>query len=96
MEEPTTHEHPIPLAETMKELATYEHPGSYVVIPIPVRDRIMARLRKAEEDLADARAALRILYYFNEGHRVSSELQPSSKEYREAMNLGRDAAKEEP
>jgi len=32
----------------MKELATYEHPGDYVVIPLPVRDRIMARLNVAE------------------------------------------------
>ena len=32
----------------MKELATYEHPGDYVVIPLPVRDRIMARLTRVE------------------------------------------------
>jgi len=32
----------------MKELATYEHPGDYVVIPLPLRDRIWARLTQAE------------------------------------------------
>ena len=31
-----------------KELAKYEHPSDYVVIPVAMRDRIMARLNAAE------------------------------------------------
>jgi hypothetical protein len=32
----------------MKEIAEYEHPTDYVVIPVAMRDRIMARLNAAE------------------------------------------------
>ena len=42
----------------MKELATYEHPTDYVVIPVAMRDRIMARLNSAEFELAASRAEI--------------------------------------
>ena len=35
-----------------KELAEYEHPTDYVVIPVAMRDRIMARLNAAEATVA--------------------------------------------
>jgi hypothetical protein len=43
----------------MKEIAEYEHPTDYVVIPVVMRDRIMARLNAAEARVRELEGALR-------------------------------------
>ena len=97
MEEPTTHGHSIPLAETVKELATYELPGDYVVIPLPVRDRIVAQLNKAEADLIEAHNRIDeagpVLEAAREQARLSAELNKAvndsscTEDHYEALRL---------
>jgi hypothetical protein len=46
----------------MKEVATYEHPTDYVVIPLPVRDRLWAQFKTAEERAKALEAINRRVY----------------------------------
>ena len=57
----------------MKEIAEYEHPTDYVVIPVAMRDRIMARLNAAEARVKELEGALKEIAVLKWGAFGSSE-----------------------
>jgi hypothetical protein len=57
----------------MKEIAEYEHPTDYVVIPVAMRDRIMTRLNAAEARVKELEGALKEIAVLKWGIFGSSE-----------------------